>query len=1117
MLKRRGAAARLAVVAVLATAVVAGNGVASATASSGQISAVPDVLPTFPTIRVTDHFNDAEALLGALHMDPRGVQFDRAWTEARGVISHDGVRADSFASGTRLLATTGDLVRHLQGNASGVPVEERGAVTSKLRAGSTLLVSTALVDLRLALADPIGVPADRVERAAQLLAQATKAHQQAESVRGNDQAALAHLTTSWRKLVEGFAGLGIELSGDSDGDGLVNHLEFIIGSNVFSADTDRDGLTDLFEFTELFTVTSAVIADSDGDGEGDAAEDIDADGLTHLEEQRFGSSPVEADLDGDGLNDAEERRLGTDPRKGDSDGDTLLDGVEPRQGLSPVEADTDGDGIGDDAELVTATLDGPDGVSATITGVGDLVDDARIVTLPPSPATSGIVGQSGPAYDFQISEESAQGMAGGVITLPFDPAQVLSDDARVFYFDEDESLWRPAAEAQTVDATAGTVSVSVEHFSTYAVFDAAAWERRWAESASCLARGTSKLDIALILDSSGSMAKTDPSDARLDAAKAVVDSLLQGDRAAVVDFDTDGTLLAPLTGDRVALRRAIRMVDAAGSPTRIGTGVRAALDELTERGRADAVRGAILIADGEGTYNEDLTREARDAGIVVHTVGLGSDSDFDVLKNIAEGTGGSFARVNRAENLPDVFRRLADSTGGSNLVDSDGDGLTDCRETTGILAADGRQYRTDPNNADTDGDDVSDGEEVGQLVDFARLGAETGIGALQRLGTAGARVHALRGDPTTSDSDSDGLLDAIELDDETKVFDADSDNDGLGDGTERAVGTNPWWVNSDGDEFSDGYEYDHTGDGLNPLYYNPKVGKLTYLIQFGIGFGAGDFTPDKYSDSIGWLVGYLCSSAIPFVDLRDVVANAIKGQWVGAGLSAVGLVPIGGDVTAALGKIVKFAKKNPSKSRELAVFVAKHPKLPHDIKVDALRTILKDGTWDGLIKAGAGEAGLVRMATGGTDLDALFDATRRAGHLRGAPSVIHASWKGGETWLETAFGATRKGVDKQVWRSTRNLMVYQNGVPRKISIGIGRYFDVLRGGVAREAKTGWVRYNKRIEAQIQKDALLVQAGQATSAHWHFLPSGRSNSVGADPRVLDLLEAFGIPYTIHLPT
>lgn len=162
------------------------------------------------------------------------------------------------------------------------------------------------------------------------------------------------------------------------------------------------------------------------------------------------------------------------------------------------------------------------------------------------------------------------------------------------------------------------------------------------------------------------------------------------------------------------------------------------------------------------------------------------------------------------------------------------------------------------------------------------------------------------------------------------------------------------------------------------------------------------------------------------------------------------------------------------------------------------------------------------MAAGGIDLDALADAIRRAGHVSGAPSKIHSSWRAGETWLGVAYGATVKGVDGQVWRSTRNLWVYENGYPRKVSIGFGRYVDVLKGsvdgvgGIAREAKTGYVRYSRRTVTQIRKDGLLIRAGQIDDARWHFLPSGRSNTVGADPRILDLLDAYGIGYTIHLP-
>lgn len=78
MVKRRGAAARLAVAAVLAAAVLGAQGVAPAVGSSGSVASAPDVLPALPTVRVTDHFGDAAALLGALGMDPRGEQLRQA-------------------------------------------------------------------------------------------------------------------------------------------------------------------------------------------------------------------------------------------------------------------------------------------------------------------------------------------------------------------------------------------------------------------------------------------------------------------------------------------------------------------------------------------------------------------------------------------------------------------------------------------------------------------------------------------------------------------------------------------------------------------------------------------------------------------------------------------------------------------------------------------------------------------------------------------------------------------------------------------------------------------------------------------------------------------------------
>ena len=69
----------------------------------------------------------------------------------------------------------------------------------------------------------------------------------------------------------------------------------------------------------------------------------------------------------------------------------------------------------------------------------------------------------------------------------------------------------------------------------------------------------------------------------------------------------------------------------------------------------------------------------------------------------------------------------------------------------------------------------------------------------------------------------------------------------------------------------------------------------------------------------------------------------------------------------------------------------------------------------------------------------------------------------------------------------------------------------------RPCRAGYVRYNKRVLAQIEKNALLVTSRQADGARWHFLSSGRSNTIGVELRVLDALDKNDVKYTIHLPS
>lgn len=83
--------------------------------------------------------------------------------------------------------------------------------------------------------------------------------------------------------------------------------------------------------------------------------DSDGDGLGDLQELLIGTNPNHPDTDGDGLNDGEEVAIGTDPLNPDTDGDGLSDGEEVELGTDPLNPDTDGDGVPDGQEIEDGT------------------------------------------------------------------------------------------------------------------------------------------------------------------------------------------------------------------------------------------------------------------------------------------------------------------------------------------------------------------------------------------------------------------------------------------------------------------------------------------------------------------------------------------------------------------------------------------------------------------------------------------------------------------------------------------------------------------------------------------------------------------------------------------
>ena len=131
---------------------------------------------------------------------------------------------------------------------------------------------------------------------------------------------------------------------DSDGDGLYDYQEKILGTDSGKKDTDGDGL---YDYTEAFlSLTDPLAKDTGNAGVSDDKRDADKDGFSNLDEQKYGTNPLNKDTDGDGIVDKSEingtNGYVSDPLKEDTDSDGLPDNEEIKLKLDPSKSKTDG-------------------------------------------------------------------------------------------------------------------------------------------------------------------------------------------------------------------------------------------------------------------------------------------------------------------------------------------------------------------------------------------------------------------------------------------------------------------------------------------------------------------------------------------------------------------------------------------------------------------------------------------------------------------------------------------------------------------------------------------------------------------------------------------------------
>lgn len=466
----------------------------------------------------------------------------------------------------------------------------------------------------------------------------------------------------------------VDVTTDTDQDGLSDDLEDYLGTGKETVDTDNDGLNDYKE--EILFNYDSTKNDTDNDGVSDGDEDHDNDKLSNIWELANGTDPILRDTDNDNLEDYEEiYSYGTDPVNKDTDGDKANDGDEIRLGTNPLNFDSQFAEKGSSGELKESCQVSIE-VEAIVAGEQVGTMEVRPVSYGENPVISPTIpGYIDRAYDISIDGQPQS----AVLTFYYDTSVgSIGDDfqPRVYYYNEETKTFEELPN-QTVSV--GQVQVNVEHFSTYILLNKVEFDKVWENEIKPPEYDSTLngLDVVFVIDSSGSMTDNDSNKLRLDAAQEFVQKLGENDRAAVIDFDSGARVYQEFTSDHELLNAAIMKVDSNGG-TNLSNGINLAIQQFTAENytRTDAYKYIIFLTDGDGSYSVSYTSLAAENGIEIYTIGLGSGVKESTLKAIADGTNGKYYFASTADVLIGIYDDIAGETIDYS-TDSNNDGISD--------------------------------------------------------------------------------------------------------------------------------------------------------------------------------------------------------------------------------------------------------------------------------------------------------------------------------------------------------------------------------------------------------------------------------------------------------
>jgi len=197
---------------------------------------------------------------------------------------------------------------------------------------------------------------------------------------------------------------------------------------------------------------------------------------------------------------------------------------------------------------------------------------------------------------------------------------------------------------------------------------------------------TEGIDVAMLLDISGSMLAEDLKPNRLEAAKKVIDEFIAGrttDKIGLVIFAAESFTQCPLTIDYSVLRNLLSEIKNGmlTDGTAIGTAIANGVNRLKDSKSKSKV--LILLTDGDSNRGEiepvTAAQIAETFGIRIYTIGVGTKGEAPypfqtpfgkryqmvpveinetVLQQVADITGGKYFRATSNQKLKEIYKEI---------------------------------------------------------------------------------------------------------------------------------------------------------------------------------------------------------------------------------------------------------------------------------------------------------------------------------------------------------------------------------------------------------------------------------------------------------------------------